>query len=123
MAKKIIAKSKQREGEVGRTREGEAGKAGRDIRQPGMFVTSQSKHPIFPQPAQRMFNGSEGDLSLAYNSVGGGAGGGPACHTPQSGRAVRYTPEGRCSPEVQVYKTRVIYHSRQDCLADHEASV
>ena len=52
--------------------------------------------------------GSENDLSLNYNSIG---------------RGVRYSPDGRTSPEVQVYKTRVIYHSRQECISDHEASV
>lgn len=83
----------------------------------GMFVTNQSKHPMFP--ASRTFNGSENDLSLNYNSINRGKYG---SYSPQTSR-IRYSPEGRSSPEVHMYKTRVIYHSRQDCASDHEASV
>lgn len=83
----------------------------------GMFVTNQSKHSVFP--ASRTFNGSENDLSLNYNSINRGKYG---AYSPQTSR-IRYSPEGRSSPEVHMYKTRVIYHSRQDCASDHEASV
>ena len=83
----------------------------------GMFVTNQSKHPMFP--ASSTFNGSENDLSLNYNSINRGKYG---AYSPQTSR-IRYSPEGRSSPEVHMYKTRVIYHSRQDCASDHEASV
>ena len=101
----------------------------------GMFVTNSSKHiQVMQYPLTttgggfgRTFNGSENDLTLNYN------GGGSQYHTyetasppppPSGGRGgIRYTPEGRSSPEVQMYKTRVIYHSRQDCASDHEASV
>ena len=44
----------------------------------GMFVTTQSKHPMFP--ASRTFNGSENDLSLNYNSISRGKYG---AHSPQ----------------------------------------
>ena len=81
--------------------------------------------PTFP----RTFNGSENDLTLAYNS---------SLTRPLPGGRVRYNPDGRTSPEVslkimdfkirpdlsvlqvQMYKTRVIYHSRQDCADDHQ---
>ena len=96
--------------------------------------------PNFP----RTFNGSENDLTLAYNS---------SLTRPLPGGRVRYNPDGRTSPEVgelswngaiinafklyvfvqhlpdqtllqvQMYKTRVIYHSRQDCAEDHEDRV
>jgi len=82
-----------------------------------MFVTNQSKHPVYPP--SRTFNGSENDLSLNYNSINRASYG---AHSPQTSR-IRYSPEGRSSPEVHMYKTRVIYHSRQDCASDHEASV
>jgi hypothetical protein len=35
---------------------------------------------------------------------------------------IRFSPDGRMSPEIQVYKTRVIYHSKQD-RPDHHSSV
>jgi len=124
IAKKIIAKSK---------RESDQSKGTHQPRQPtrptgfatppnvlphnGMFVTNQSKHPVFP--ASRTFNGSENDLSLNYNSISRASYG---AYSPQTSR-IRYSPEGRSSPEVHMYKTRVIYHSRQDCASDHEASV
>ena len=62
-------------------------------------------------PVSRTFNGSENDLSLNYGRTYAVPG------------PVRYSPDGRTSPEVQMYKTRVIYHSRQDCASEHEASV
>lgn len=75
-------------------------------------------------PVSRTFNGSDNDLSLNYNTMAAARG-----HVPRGGR-VRYSPDtehGRVSPEaeIQMYKTRVIYHSRQDCAAPdmHEASV
>jgi len=79
---------------------------------PGIHPTftsgQQQQHNMFQ--ISRTFNGSENDLTLNY---GRGPGAAP----------VRYSPDGRTSPEVQMYKTRVIYHSRQDCASDHEASV
>jgi len=76
-------------------------------------------HTIIPQ--SRTFNGSENDLSLNCYSSQGRARYGETYSPPQS--RVRYSPDGRSSPEVRMYKTRVIYHSRQDCKADQEASV
>ena len=49
---------------------------------------------------------------------------GSAMYAP--GGNIRYQPDGRASPEVQMYKTRVIYHPRQEAdarAAEHEASV
>merc|ERR1719400_1227013 len=66
--------------------------------------------PNFP----RTFNGSENDLTLAYNS---------SLTRPLPGGRLRYNPDGRTSPEVQMYKTRVIYHSRQDCAEEHQQPV
>merc|ERR1719150_311925 len=74
--------------------------------------------PNFP----RTFNGSENDLTLAYNSsLTRPLPGGRVDNLP--GGRVRYNPDGRTSPELQMYKTRVIYHSRQDCAEDHEDRV
>ena len=99
IAKKIISKSKRdSDGDQSKT----LGPA-RVVRRPPLYPSSHHGGPG-PVPIY----GSENDLSLAYNSIG---------------RGVRYSPEGRTSPEVQMYKTRVIYHSRQDCLDDHQASV
>ena len=76
---------------------------------------------MFPQ-GQRGFNGSENDLHLNYNTIGGGQR--PQMYTG----GVRYSPDGGprvmgdTEAEIQMYKTRVIYHSGgQD--QDHEASV
>jgi hypothetical protein len=114
MAKKMLAKSRK-EGDA-------ASKAGqtmgrRPLPQPHSgqclaTVARVSGHhlPNFP----RTFNGSENDLTLAYNS---------SLTRPLPGGRVRYSPDGRSSPEVQMYKTRVIYHSRQDCAEDHQQAV
>ena len=114
MAKKMIAKSKKEtDGGCSKT-------MGRRPlpQQPTMFMTNNSRvhqHGVLPN-YPRTFNGSEGDLTLAYNSsLRRGEGGG--------GGRVRYSPDGRASPEVQVYKTRVIYHNRQECLEDRKNNV
>lgn len=73
-------------------------------------------------PASRTFNGSENDLSLNCYSQGRERYSGGETYSPPQSR-VRYSPDGRSSPEVRMYKTRVIYHSRQDCKSDQEASV
>ena len=105
IAKKVLAKSKK-DGESVRT--GHT-MARRPLPQPqsGNCLANSARvagsHlPNFP----RTFNGSENDLVLAYNS---------SLTRPVTGGRVRYSPDGRASPEVQMYKTRVIYHSRQDC--------
>ena len=105
IAKKVLAKSKK-DGESVRT--GHT-MARRPLPQPqsGNCLANSARvagsHlPNFP----RTFNGSENDLVLAYNS---------SLTRPVTGGCVRYSPDGRASPEVQMYKTRVIYHSRQDC--------
>merc|ERR1712127_338544 len=103
MAKKMLAKSKK---------DSEGSKSGqnmarRPLPQPHSghclaTVGRVSGHhlPNFP----RTFNGSENDLTLAYNS---------SLTRGVPGSRVRYSPDGRSSPEVQMYKTRVIYHSQQ----------
>lgn len=76
---------------------------------------------MFPQ-GQRNFNGSENDLHLNYNTIGGQ-------RQQMFTGGVRYSPDGGpramagdTEAEIQMYKTRVIYHSGgQD--QDHEASV
>ena len=106
IAKRIISKSK-------REPSGEHSKTLGPSRAP---VQRAQLYPSFtPGPRHNLggvaggtLYGSENDLSLNYNSIG---------------RGVRYSPDGRTSPEIQMYKTRVIYHSRQDCISDHEASV
>lgn len=118
IAKKIISKSKSRDQDA-----------------PRVHPSRQSSCPPQPHvyghvimPVSRTFNGSENDLSLNYNTMAAARG-----HVARGGR-VRYSPDtehvsghGRVSPEaeIQMYKTRVIYHSRQDCAAPdmHEASV
>jgi hypothetical protein len=95
-----------------------------------------------PSLPSRNFNGSENDLRLNYNSVptaqystSSGQYGVPSAPGPYrlpagsrsvlyGGRdGIRFSPDGgRLSPEVQVYKTRVIYHSKQE-RADHHSSV
>jgi len=108
----------------------------------GIFA-SNSKHSTVNSkfPTHRL-NGSENDLSLNYNSVNRGNGVdlqpagfffqdyNPQHHNILTGNQITgshkwgfVAPDGRSSPEVQMYKTRVIYHSRQDCASDHEASV
>ena len=103
IAKKIISKSKRdSNGDQSKT----LGPA-RVVRRPNMYPGGYSSNQGGPGPMP--VYGSENDLSLNYNSIG---------------RGVRYSPDGgRTSPEVQMYKTRVIYHSRQDCIDDHQASV
>ena len=115
MAKKIISKSK-RDGDSSTCyRQNGGSKDG------GQRQIRQNNFPA------RNFNGSENDLSLHYNSVprgysgqfidGGYSGRG---HKYADHDGIRYAPDGRRSPEVQMYKTRVIYHSRQDC-SDHSS--
>ena len=86
-------------------------------------VPVSSTMMMFPH-GQRSFNGSENDLHLNYNTIGGG-------QRPQvySG-GVRYSPDGGpramagdTEAEIQMYKTRVIYHSGGQDQPDHEASV
>ena len=102
IAKKIISKSKRdSNGDHSKTLSG----PGRQTGRPPLYPTYN--HPGHQAGARDLY-GSENDLSLNYNSIG---------------RAIRYSPDGRTSPEVQVYKTRVIYHSGQECISDHEASV
>jgi len=130
MAKKIISKSKQRDGSDGNNRQmlnaPKNGGKGAAVRQNGL-------------PAARTFNGSENDLSLNYNSVPrlysgqfSDDGVGVSGHNRRDlmsrnselngGPGIRYAPDGRRgSPEVEMYKTRVIYHSRQDCSDIHSS--
>ena len=73
--------------------------------------------------AVRVFNGSENDLSLGHNSMLR-----PSFQQYPPVDRYCYSPPvlaRSSSPEqVKMYKTRVIYHSRQDCAAtDQEASV
>ena len=81
-----------------------------------------NQHTTARLPVSRTFNGSENDLSLNCYSQGREQYEGEGTYSPQTSR-VRYSPDGRSSPEVRMYKTRVIYHSRQDCVEDREASV
>lgn len=82
----------------------------------------------------RTFNRSENDLSLNYNSVprqwSSGQVSEAAAYSPRTAAAggrfearngIRYAPNGRQSPEVEMYKTRVVYHSRQDCSDQHSS--
>lgn len=123
MAKKIISKSKKESSDLRGQYQGTYVQGQRQSSCPPVNRnTNNGYHPTFIQnnrqnvfPVARTFNGSENDLSLNYNTMSGRSMYGPN---------VRYQPDGRTSPEVQMYKTRVIYHSRQDCaVADHEASV
>jgi len=116
IAKKMLAKSKKEGGGDSSTRNSNTS-GRRPLPHPasGQSLATVGRvggaHlPNFP----RTFNGSENDLTLAYNS---------SLTRPLPGGRVRYNPDGRTSPEVQMYKTRVIYHSRQDCAEDHEDRV
>lgn len=128
MAKKIISKSK---------RDGDSSLSTCYRQNGGIKDSGNQKARQNGFPA-RTFNGSENDLSLNYNSVprlysgqfsdggyndgrGGYNDGRSGGYTEGRG-GIRYAPNGRTSPEVQMYKTRVIYHSRQDC-SDHHSSV
>jgi len=116
IAKKMLAKSKK-EGGSGFETSGKSTNGRRPLPHPasGQSLATVGRvggaHlPTFP----RTFNGSENDLTLAYNS---------SLSRPLPGGRVRYNPDGRTSPEVQMYKTRVIYHSRQDCAEEHQQPV
>ena len=128
MAKKIISKSKQRDGGDGSNGRQQNGA---NLKQNGHKIRQNGNLP------NRTFNGSENDLSLNYNSVprlysgqfsdgthsvAGGGGNIISRASDIGGRdVIRYAPDGRRSPEVEMYKTRVIYHSRQDCSDIHSS--
>ena len=115
MAKKIMSKSKRDDNSTTTC-----------YRQNGGHKQDGRRQTGFPS---RTFNRSENDLSLNYNSVPRQWSSGQVsegAYSPRGGRVearngVRYAPNGRRSPEVEMYKTRVVYHSRQDCSDQHSS--
>ena len=124
IAKKIISKSKKESDHRGmyvQQRQSSCPPVNRNQGFPTFATNNRHQNNVFPASG-RTFNGSENDLSLNYNTINTMTG--SAMYAP--GGNIRYQPDGRASPEVQMYKTRVIYHPRQEAdarAAEHEASV